>query len=134
MKGFLARRAVFFLLVGLKSRKRLMVWLGAFIWVLAHKEKDADITSKTKSQPKQKGFRGFLFYFPHFNKIDEEPMKAHFLWLSLLIRFGNKNKFGFILYSTHLFIPLNLVLNYFRSDKEIKKLFLFRLSLAYSYL
>ena len=49
-----------FLLVGLKSRKRLMVWLGAFIWVLAHKEKDADITSKTKSQPKQKGFRGFL--------------------------------------------------------------------------
>ena len=60
MKGFLARRAVFFLLVGLKSRKRLMVWLGAFIWVLAHKEKDADITSKTKSQPKQKGFRGFL--------------------------------------------------------------------------
>ena len=64
------------------------MWLGAFIWVLAHKEKDADITSKTKSQPKQKGFRGFLFYFPHFNKIDEEPMKAHFLWLSLLIRFG----------------------------------------------
>ena len=36
------------------------MWLGAFIWVLAHKEKDADITSKTKSQPKQKGFRGFL--------------------------------------------------------------------------
>ena len=64
------------------------MWLGAFIWVLAHKEKDADITSKTKSQPKQKGFRGFLFYFPHFNKIDEEPMKAYFLWLSLLIRFG----------------------------------------------
>ena len=51
---------VFFLLVRLKSRKRLIVWLGAFIWVLAHKEKDADITSKTKSQPKQKGFRGFL--------------------------------------------------------------------------
>jgi len=37
-----------------------MVWLGAFIWVLAHKEKDADITSETKSQPEQKGFRGFL--------------------------------------------------------------------------
>ena len=37
-----------------------MVWLRAFCWVLAHKEKDADITSKTKSQPKQKGFRGFL--------------------------------------------------------------------------
>ena len=36
------------------------MWLRAFIWVLAHKEKDADITSKTKSQPKQKGFRGFL--------------------------------------------------------------------------
>ena len=57
---FLARRAGFFLLVGLKSQKRLMVWLGAFIWVLAHKEKNADITSETKSQPKQKGFCGFL--------------------------------------------------------------------------
>ena len=35
------------------------MWLGAFIWVLAHKEKDADITSETKSQPEQKGFYGF---------------------------------------------------------------------------
>ena len=52
-------KGVVFLLVRLKSRRRLMVWLGAFIWVLAHKEKNAVIASKTKSQPKQKGFRGF---------------------------------------------------------------------------
>ena len=65
MKGFFALRAVFFLLVRLKSHKRLMVWLGAFIWVLAHKEKEADITSKTKSQPKQKGF--CVFFINHFS-------------------------------------------------------------------
>ena len=53
---FLGGKPMFLLLFRLKSRKRLMVWLGAFIWVLAHKEKNADITSETKSQPKQKGF------------------------------------------------------------------------------
>jgi len=36
-----------------------MVWLGAFIWMLAYKEKNADIASETKSQPEQKGFGGF---------------------------------------------------------------------------
>ena len=59
MRGFLGGKPMFFLLFRLKSRKRLMVWLGAFIWMLAYKEKNADITSETKSQPKQKGFCGF---------------------------------------------------------------------------
>jgi hypothetical protein len=39
--------------------RELMAWLGAFIWVLAHKEKNADTTSETKSQTEQKGFSGF---------------------------------------------------------------------------
>ena len=55
MRGFSSVQA--------ESRKRLMVWLGAFIWVLAHKEKDADITSETKSQPEQKGFSCFFLTF-----------------------------------------------------------------------
>ena len=85
MKGFLARRAVFFLLVGLKSRKRLMVWLGAFIWKFTYKEKNTDITSETESQPEQKGFSGFC-NFPHFNKIDEEPLPFTVYLFSLEFR------------------------------------------------
>ena len=57
MYGFLAKRG--FSSVQAESQKRLMVWLGAFIWVLAHKEKNTDTTSETESQPEQKGFGGF---------------------------------------------------------------------------
>ena len=36
-----------------------MVWVEAFIWVLAHKGKHAAITSETLSQPKKRGFLWF---------------------------------------------------------------------------
>ena len=55
-----------------------MVWLRAFIWVLAHKEKDADITSKTKSQPKQKGFRGFLLISHISTKLKKNQISLPF--------------------------------------------------------
>ena len=47
-----------------------MVWLGAFIWVLAHKEKNTDTTSETESQHEQKGFYFFLS-----NPSEEEQQK-----------------------------------------------------------
>ena len=36
--------------------------LGAFIWMLAYKEKDTDTPSETKSQTERKGLKGFLKY------------------------------------------------------------------------
>ena len=62
------------------------MWLGAFIWVLAHKEKDADITSKTKSQPKQKGFRGFLLISHISTKLKKNLYGLQFTVYSLLSR------------------------------------------------
>ena len=55
------------------------MWLSAFIWVLAHKEKDADITSKTKSQPKQKGFRGFLLISHISTKLKKNHIKPEMI-------------------------------------------------------
>ena len=37
-----------------------MVWLEAFIWVLAHKEKPTDASSKTQSQPEKRVLKVFV--------------------------------------------------------------------------
>ena len=63
--------------------------LWAFICELVHKEKNTDAASKTKSQPEQKGFCGFVKYSCGFVRF---VVKEYFRVTLLTIKTKRKMK------------------------------------------